>query len=467
MKAEARKINRMTTTTDRLMVSVSGVRGTIGKTLTPQVAMEFGCAFGTMIGPGKRIAIGRDTRPSGAMIRSAVTAGLLSCGADVIDLGVVTTPGAALMTKTLNCDGGIVITASHNPIEYNGIKFLQPTGVALPASEAQRVKTIWEGKDFALQGSLKTGRERQETGTGEVHIAAVLTTVDPAAIARRKFKVVLDSINGAGCAVTPILLERLGCTLVHLNGEPTGRFAHEPEPIEPNLTGLCEAVRREKADVGFAQDPDADRLVLVDEKGEFLGEEYTLALAAAFVLRTRKGSLAVNLSTSRMIDDLATAAGCEVFRAPTGEANVVEAMERHGCIFGGEGNGGVIDPRVVPVRDSLVGIAMLLQYLAETGKPLSALAGVIPPYHLIKVKFPCPAGAAEKVAAATRAAFADRPGATFNDADGLRIDLADRWVSVRASNTEPIMRIFAEAPTAADAQALIDEVRLIAASAVG
>ncbi|MBN1555688.1 MAG: phosphoglucosamine mutase [Phycisphaerae bacterium] len=452
---------------DRLMVSVSGVRGTIGKTLTAQVAMEFGCAFGTMLGAGKTVSIARDTRPSGAMIRSAVAAGLTACGVNVVDLGVVTTPGAALMTRTLGCDGGVIITASHNPTPYNGIKFLQPSGVGLTAGQAQRLKETWESKQFNLQDSLHTGGESQNTDTHETHLSAVCAIVDPAAIKARGFKVVLDSINGAGCVGSPMLMERLGCELVHLNHEPTGLFAHEPEPIEPNLTELGRAVRDAGASVGFAQDPDADRLVIVDEQGRFIGEEYTLALAAAYVLRHRKGKLAANLSTSRMIDDIAAAAGVEVVRAPTGEANVVEAMQRERCIFGGEGNGGVIDPRVVSVRDSFTGMAMILQYLAETKQPLSELVAAIPSYHLLKIKFPCPAGAAGTVAGKTKLAFADRAGATFNESDGLRIDLADRWVSVRASNTEPIMRIFAEAPSQSDAEALVQEVRTIAKEVIG
>jgi phosphomannomutase len=288
--------------------------------------------------------------------------------------------------------------------------------------------------------------------------------VDVNLIASKRFKVVVDSINGAGCFVTPTLLAELGCEVSHLNAEPTGRFAHEPEPIKQNLTQLCEAVRKHKAAVGFAQDPDADRLVIVDERGEFIGEEYTLALAAAFVLSRRKGKLklATNLATSRMIDDLAAAAGASVVRTPTGEANVVEAMDREGCIFGGEGNGGVIEPRVVPVRDSLVGMAYLLQYMAQTLKTVSQLVAEIPSYVMLKTKFAAPAGAAAEVAQRTKKAFESRPDAKFNTEDGLRIDLSEGWVSVRSSNTEPIMRIMAEAKTEAAAQELVNQVRAIA-----
>ena len=446
---------------DRLMVSVSGVRGTIGATLTPDVACAFGAAFGSQLGPGKTVVLGCDTRVSGPMVRSALVAGLLSTGVSTVNLGVVTTPGAALMAGHLHADGGVVITASHNPPAYNGIKFLQPTGTGLDAAAAEALKQRWQSGQFTYQPAAGVGHETANDSTHETHIAAVKEVVDTAAIAAKRFKVVVDSINGAGCEVTPRLLAELGCEVVHLNGEPTGQFAHEPEPIQENLQGLCGAVRSEGAQIGFAQDPDADRLVVVDEKGRFIGEEYTLALCAAFVLGHRKGKLAANLATSRMIDDIAAAAGVQVVRCPTGEANVAATMAAEGCIFGGEGNGGVIEPKVVPVRDSLVGMAYLLEYLAETGQPLSALVDAIPAYTLVKTKLPCPAGAAETVAGKVREHFGGRDGVRFNDADGLRVDFADAWVSVRASNTEPIMRIFAEAPECPRAEALVAEVRKI------
>ena len=460
---------------DRLIVSVSGVRGVVGATLTESVARDFGCAFATMITSGERsrtaagktAVLGRDTRPSGPMLRDAVAEGLTSCGVNVIDLGVVTTPGAALMTSRLGADGGVVITASHNPGEYNGIKFLQPTGTGLTAAAAEKLKRIWESGKFALADPERRGDRSSNADTHRTHVEAVCGVCDPAAIAVRHFKVVLDGANGAGCIVTPMLLERLGCELVHINGEPSGLFAHPPEPVAENVSELCEAVRKHGADVGFAQDADADRLAIADERGRFIGEEYTLALAAAFVLRGRKGKLATNMVTSRMIDDIAARHGCQVVRAPTGEANVVEAMQREGCIFGGEGGGGAIEPRVVPVRNSLVAIAYVLQYMAETGKTISQLVDEIPRYFMLKTKLPCPAGAAEKVAAAARKAFEGRAGAKFNTADGLRIDLPAGWVCARASNTEPIMRIIAEAADRKSAEALVDEVRCIAEKVIG
>ncbi|MCK5114619.1 MAG: phosphoglucosamine mutase [Phycisphaerae bacterium] len=452
---------------ERLIVSVSGVRGKIGTTLTAEVAFEFGAAFGTYLGAGRKVALGRDSRPSGSMIQNAVVAGLLSCGVDVVSLGIVTTPGVALMTRLLEADGGIIITASHNPHPYNGIKFLQPSGVALRAADAAKLKSLWESKKFATQQGLDVAVETVNNRTHPMHIDAVCAVTDVTGISSRRYKVVLDSINGAGCVVSPMLLSKLGCEVVHINGEPNGQFAHTPEPIEENLTDLCNAVRKHKADVGFAQDPDADRLVVVDENGKFVGEEYTLAMVVAFVLQKRKGDVAVNLSTSRMVDDLAGEAGVQIFRSPTGEANVVELMEKTGCIFGGEGNGGVIDPRVVPVRDSLVGMAAILQYMSDTGKTVSQLIAEIPAYHLMKTKLPCSPEAAAKVTELTREEFAGDDGAKFNDEDGLRIDFADRWLSVRGSNTEPIMRIFAEAPTAAAAAELVARVKTIADRVVG
>ena len=447
---------------DRLMVSVSGVRGIVGGTMTPRVACEFGCAYATMLGAGKTVTVGRDSRTSGPMIRGAIVSGLLAGGVNVVDLGVASTPACAWMTRRLGADGGVIITASHNPAQYNGMKFLQPIGTGLVAADAERLKEIWQGGTFALADQDSQGAEHYDPSAPAGHVADVLEQCDASAVAAKSFKVVVDSVNGAGGPEARLLMDRLGCELVHLNAGPTGLFAHNPEPVAENLGDLCQAVRDCGAAVGFAQDADADRLAIVDENGAFIGEEYTLALCAAFVLRGRQGPLATNLSTSRMIDDVAARAGCQVLRASTGEANVVEAMRAGGCILGGEGGGGVIDPRVVLVRDSFVGMAMVLQYLAEAGKPLSELVAEIPRYVMLKTKMPCPAGAAEKVVARAKAAFTGREGATLNDSDGLRIDLPGRWVCVRASNTEPIMRIIAEAPDQAAAEALVAEVRKLA-----
>ena len=452
---------------DRLMVGVSGVRGTIGGTLTPRVACEFGCAFGTMLGRGKTVALGRDSRTSGPMLRDAVTAGLLGCGVNVVDLGVISTPGSSLMTARLGADGGVIITASHNPAEYNGIKFLQPDGQGLSAEQAGRLKELWQVGQFPLADHAAQGVASSNDAGPATYVQAVCDHCDVPAIAARRFKVVLDSVNGAGGRAGRMLFERLGCELVHLNAEPHGRFAHPPEPTEQNVTELCDVVREHRAAVGFAQDADADRLAIVDERGRFIGEEYTLALGAAFALRHHAGPLVTNLGTSRMVDDIAARHGCRVLRTPTGEANVVGAMVRSGATFGGEGGGGFIDLRVCPTRNSLSSMAMVLQFLAETGKTVSELVADIPRYVMIKTKMPCPAGAAEQVVARAKAAFAGREGASLNDEDGLRVDLPGQWVCVRASNTEPILRIIAEAPEAPAAEALIQEVRAIANQVIG
>jgi phosphomannomutase len=450
---------------DRLMVSVSGVRGTVGGTLTHDVARDFGSAFATMLGAGKTVTIGTDTRPSGPDIRDAVVEGLLAGGVNVVDLGVATTPGCALMTVQLGTDGGVIITASHNPHPYNGIKFLQPTGPGLLATQAKELKTIWEAGDFALADT--PGVCCQDESTDERHLRAVCDVVDVDVIAARKFKVVVDSINGAGCRVTPKLMTMLGCELVHLNATPDGEFAHAPEPIAENLTSLCDAVREHGADAGFAQDPDADRLVVVDEAGAFIGEEYTLALATDYVLSQTCGAVGTNLATSRMVDDLAARAGAKVFRAPTGEANVVETMLANQCIIGGEGNGGVIDPRVVLVRNSLIGMALILEAMAKTGDTVSQRVSKIPAYVMLKTKMPCPAGVATEISIRVCELFESQAGASFNTDDGLRVDLADAWVSVRESNTEPILRVMAEAPDSETAQVLVDQVSGIARDVVG
>ncbi len=444
----------------RLMVGVSGVRGIVGEALTAEVAEAFGRAFATMLAAGKTVALGRDTRPSGPMISAAVVSGLTAGGVNVVDLGVVSTPGVALMIQRLGADGGVVVTASHNPSPYNGIKFMTPEGLSLPPERADQLKQIWQAGEFTEAGA--PGELAANDQTNAAHVDAVCNIVDVEAIAAAKFKVVLDSINGAGCRPGAMLLQRLGCDFVHVNGEPTGEFAHTPEPRAENLRSLCDAVRSAGADVGFAQDPDADRLAIVDENAVYIGEEYTCTLTAAFVLRHLTGDIAANVSTTRMMDDVAAAAGVKVIRTRVGEANVVAGMRAHGCVFGGEGGGGAIDPRVVAVRNSFVAMALMLNYMAETRRTVSQLVDRIPRYVMLKDKFPCPLGAAAKVQAAVREAFATRDGAAIDESDGVRIDLPQGWTQIRASNTEPIMRIVAEAPEAAAARALADEVRRIA-----
>ena len=435
-----------------LMMSVSGVRGIVGETMTPMLAAQIGAAFGAYLGGGK-VVLGRDTRPSGDMVKSALISGLLASGCDVVDLGVVSTPGTALMIDELKADAGVVITASHNPIQWNGIKLIGKQGFALTQTEADKVYERFRNNDFKLVGPLKMGRLQQNSTTHERHIARVMKIVDAAAIKSRRFKVVLDSVNGAGGTGGRMLLDALGCQIEHINAEPSGHFAHTPEPIAENLTGLCEAVKQCKADVGFAMDPDADRLAIVDDRGRYIGEEFTVALAAKFVFSKNPGPAAVNLSTSRMIDDLARAAGhgSMVHRTAVGEANVASAVLDKRCVIGGEGNGGVIDPRVVLVRDSFTGMAMILNLLVNERQPLSAIVDAMPQYVMVKQKFEMPRERIDDWLVKVRQSAS---GGSLNDSDGLRIDWPEGWVHVRASNTEPIARVISEARDRETAEAL-------------
>jgi len=447
---------------EQLIISISGMRGIVGENLTPSIAAEYGCAFGTFLKNRRTdkkeklsVCIGRDSRPSGQMLKSAVAAGLCDVGIDVTDLGVVTTPGVGIMVRQLGCAGGAVITASHNPAEYNGIKLLLAGGIAPPHNAAEQIRQYFSDKHFALVDSSDCGKVTSNEETDSIHIAKVLAIVDKKAIATKKLRVVLDSVNGAGGRVAKKMLTELGCEVVAINDEATGLFAHGPEPIAENLTGLCEAVKSKQAEVGFAEDPDADRLAVVDENGTYIGEEYSLALAAKHIFSKKTGKAATNLSTSRMLDDIAEKAGGQVIRSAVGEANVAAAMVEHNCIIGGEGNGGVIDLRVVPVRDSLVGIALVLQLMAETGETISQLVRQIGGYYMSKDKFAADKLQARQILNSAKKRFAD---AKLDTTDGCRFDFNDGWLHLRASNTEPVMRIIVEAKEQGIAQKYIDAV---------
>ncbi len=449
---------------EKLIISISGMRGIVGENLTASIAADYGRAFGTFLKDcnkgAKRLSVclGRDSRTSGQMLQSAVTEGLCSVGIDAIDLGIATTPGVGICVRELGCAGGMVITASHNPAQYNGIKLLLGNGIAPPVDKAEQIKRHLFDKCFTTTDSNKYGQVTANEQTDSIHITKVLAIVDKKTIATKKFKVVLDSVNGAGGRVTKKLLAEFGCEVTAINDEPTGVFAHEPEPTAENLKGLCEMVKTEKADIGFAQDPDADRLAIVDENGTYIGEEYTLALAAKYIFSKKNGKAATNLSTSRMIDDIAAKAGGQVIRTPVGEANVAEAMIKNGCIIGGEGNGGVIDLRVGPVRDSLVGIALVLQSMAETGKTVSQLVSEIDSYYTIKDKFAADTSQAQQILTLAKQTF---PNAKVNTTDGCRFDFEDGWLHLRTSNTEPVMRLIVEAKDSNTAQKYIEAVTAI------
>ncbi len=447
------------------MLSVSGARGIVGQSMTDAVALAFGRAFGGWLreraGDGAHVVTGRDGRASGeSLLRSAIS-GLVAAGCRVTDLGVAMTPTVGVMVLETGAHGALISTASHNPIEWNGFKCLDDSGAAPPADQAGAIIERFKATPRMVAAPVDERRIERRTDADAIHVRRVLGQIDAPAIRAAKLRVAVDSVNGAGCRAVRLLLQELGVRVEHLNGEVTGRFAHTPEPIEANLRQLAAAVAAGGFACGFAQDPDADRLAIVDEAGRYIGEEYTLALCALRILeRGGPGAMATNLSTSRMIDSVAARfPGSRVLRTAVGEANVVAAMKAHGCVVGGEGNGGVIWPSVCWIRDSLSGIALVLEMLSRGGRPLSSIVAQIPAVSMIKRKLEL-AGiggvAAVKPALARVAAAYAR--AKLDTTDGVRIDLPRGWVHLRASNTEPIIRLIAEASTAADAAALADEV---------
>ena len=417
--------------------------------------------------------IGRDSRPSGAMIESAVATALTRIGCRVTLLGIVTTPGVSLMIRHLRADGGMVITASHNPIEWNGLKALDRDGAAPTADQITQVAEKFKANnvDYTVGGPVEM--VDHNTDTHRVHVERILNEIDAEAIRRCRFKVVLDSVHGAGGAVTAMMCKQLGVDLIHLYDTPTGSFPHPPEPAQQNLSVLCDAVCEHNVDIGFAQDPDADRLAIVDETGRYISEEYTLALSCLQVLERNPNLvgpnvLVANLSTSRMIDDIAARLSSrsgihvDVVRTPVGEANVAAAMRANHALIGGEGNGGVILPTVSQVRDSLVGIGLVLEMLANRQQPISYIVNEIPGYAIVKNRVDIPTNASDALGLINE--LHQRMQGHYlqqklDDQDGIRIDWPDRWLHVRPSNTEPIFRIIAEAKNEQIALEMISELR--------
>ena len=432
------------------ILSISGLRGVIGDGLDPAYVAEFAAAVGTWAGGGT-VIVSQDGRPTGPMLRHAVLAGLTSVGCRVLDLEVAATPTCGGVVAEQKAAAGLQITASHNPAEWNGLKPFGPDGAVFNAECGRQLLEILETRNFAYRPWDGIGSVESLENAGDVHLDKVRRLVDVDRIRRRKFRVVLDCNHGSGGVLGPALLESLGCEAIVLGGVPDGRFEHPPEPLEQNLTGPCEAVLEHNAAAGFAQDPDADRLAIVDDTGRYIGEELTLALCVDHVLATRKGPVVVNASTSRVTADVAAKHGCEFHRSHVGEANVVAKMREVNAVIGGEGNGGVIEPRVGWVRDSFMGIACVLDGLAAKGTPLSAWVDSLPKYVIVKDKITCPREAVPAACAALKSAF---PDATADEGDGLRLDWPDRWVQVRGSNTEPIVRVIAEAPDAEQAREL-------------
>ncbi len=427
--------------TERIL-SISGLRGVIGNGLDPEYLTRFAAAVGTMC-QGGTIVLSRDGRSTGEVVRHAVVAGLTATGCKVLDAGIATTPTCGVLVQHHRAAGGIQITASHNPIQWNGLKPFSPLGSVFDRPTGERLLQLLESGQFNYVGWDKLGAVEVLADPAGPHIERALRLVDVPAIRARKFKVVLDCNHGSGAVSTPRLLEQLGCEVTVLGGTADGRFEHIPEPLKENLTGLSEAVRRCGANAGFAQDPDADRLAIVDNQGRYIGEELTLALCADWVLSRTPGPFVVNGSTSRINADIAAKHGCEFHRSWVGEANVVALMREKNAILGGEGNGGVIEPKVGFVRDSFVSMAYVLDGLAHGTRTLGEWADSLPAYTIVKDKIECPRERVDAACSALQAAFGD---ATATAGDGLRLDWSDRWVQVRASNTEPIIRVISEAP---------------------
>ncbi|HPG00929.1 MAG TPA: phosphoglucosamine mutase [Kiritimatiellia bacterium] len=442
---------------EALKVGVSGVRGVVGDSFTPQVATSFAQAFGTFVGRGA-VVVGRDTRPSGVMIERAVVSGLLSVGCKPVLAGIVPTPTLLMLTKDLGARGGIAITASHNPSPWNALKFVDRTGLFLSETRANELFDIYHQQDFPLVPESEIPTVAIESDPMSGHFRRIKDYVDCAAVRKAGLKVAVDCCNGVGALHSvPFLKDMLGCEVVAIYDKPSGIFEREPEPMPKNLKLLCDTVVQKKCAIGFAQDPDGDRLAIVNEKGEPIGEDLTLAFAVQQVLaRHGKGPVAVNLSSSKCVEYVANQFGSEVVRTKIGEINVSETMLRVGAVVGGESNGGVIIPAVHPCRDSFVGMAIVLEMMAETGKTVSELRQAIPRYFVVKDKIRIRAEQAPLVIRALRREYADRE---VNLLDGIYVDFGESWVHARRSNTEPVIRITAEARSEDEARRLAADLR--------
>jgi len=439
-----------------LRVSISGIRGVIGDGLDAVTVARWTSAFGAWL-PDGPVVVGRDSRISGPMVLDAVTAALASTGHDVWDIGIATTPTTEIAVQQSNAVGGVIITASHNPQQWNALKFLSGSGLFLTAAENRELRQRYEdGSGHVTYDKL--GKVSPRPGADRQHLDAIcaIPWLDVDRIRSRNLHAVVDAVEGAGGSIVPVLLETLGVRCTPLFCEMSGRFPHDPEPTPANLGDLCAEVRAQGADLGFAVDPDVDRLALVDGGGRALSEEMTLVLAADFLLGKTPGPMAVNLSTTGLVEKVAAGHDQIVHRTPVGEANVVEAILAHDCILGGEGNGGVIYPTIHAGRDALVGIVMILQALAESGLSLAEMADALPPVAMVKTKVDSNDLSAGDDLARVLAGLGE---GRIDDRDGLKWIGPDAWVHVRPSNTEPVVRIIAEAKDEASAVELINRVR--------
>jgi len=437
-----------------LKISISGVRGVVGQSLTPQLLTRFAQAFGTHTGSGT-IVIGRDPRTSGEMVKHAVVSGLLSTGSRVVDIGVCPVPTVQLQVRHRRAQGGIAITASHNPAEWNALKFIGSSGLFLDAGQARELLDIYHQGEYTKVGGAELRTVEEVQGATDLHIKSILDALGPLPNSEKKLRVVLDSCNGAGSLIGPKLIEALGAEVIRLNTTPNGSFPRPAEPLPENLGDLCRTVREHQADIGFAQDMDADRLAIVSEQGEAIGEDYTLVLATLYVLRRQKGPVVANLSTTSAVADVARKFDCPVFLTKIGEVNVTDAMQQQRAVIGGEGNGGVIYPRINFARDSLVGMALVLHLLAESGKSVTELLSDIPRYAIVKEKMACPSDRIAGVLRTVRQEFAQYQ---MDTRDGVKVMMPDGWLLVRGSNTEPIIRVVAEAKSDERAREMVNDV---------
>ncbi len=432
------------------IISVSGLRGIIGESLSPELALRFACAFAAECGPGA-IIITRDGRHTGRMLVDAIRAGLCAVGRHVIDADIAATPTTGILVREARAAGGLQISASHNPPEYNGIKLFGSTGRVLTADLGEQVVRRYRSGEVAWVDQTRLGQVQILQDSTTKHLELVLQNVDVARIRDRRFKVLLDANHGAGSLLGRLLLDTLGCQLTLLGGIADGQFEHTPEPTAENLAGVCHSVRAAGVDVGFCQDPDADRLAVIDEAGRYIGEEYTLALCLEHVLQMTPGPVVTNCATSRMSEDIAHKYGVALRRSAVGEAHVCTLMQEIQAVFGGEGNGGPIDPRVGYVRDSFVGMALILDAMAKQTQTVSELVAELPRYEIYKTKLTL---APERLAEAWQALETHFRDAQASRLDGLRLDWPDRWLLIRASNTEPIVRLIAESPQQTTSQEL-------------
>ncbi len=446
-----------------LIKSISGIRGTIGgpvkENLTPPDVVKFTTAYVRFIAARchdkkPTIVVGRDARISGELVADLVEGTLLACGADVINVGLCTTPSTEMAVITYRADGGIIITASHNPRQWNALKLLNSDGEFLTDSEGKQVLAMAEEEDYAYPAINAIGHVVSREPFNDRHIAQVLAlpTVDVEAVRKRRFKVVVDAVNSVGGIVMPELLRALGCEVVELNCEPTGEFAHNPEPLPQHLTEISQVIVREKADLGIVVDPDVDRLAFVSEDGSMFVEEYTLVAVADYILSLKPGPTVSNLSSSRALHDVTERYGCTYHAAAVGEVNVTTKMKEIGAVIGGEGNGGVIYPELHYGRDALVGTALFLTYLAKKGLTMTQLRATYPSYYASKNKIELtPAIDVDKVLREIKTRYANEQ---VNDIDGVKIDFPENWVHLRKSNTEPIIRVYTEAKSMEEADAL-------------